>query len=131
MNKKILLVEDEQSISYIYKLQLNHAGYDTETIYRGNDVLNILLAKQFDLVLLDIMLPEVNGIELLKAIKGNEKTKNIPVIMLTNLDQDEIMQQAFKYGAQGYWIKANYSPDQIVQEVNKFLDKITAQNKVS
>ncbi len=74
-----------------------------------------------ELVLLDIMLPDTNGIDILKKIKTNLLTKDIGVVMLTNLGQDSIQKEAQALGAKGYLIKLSFTPDQIVQEVKKFL----------
>src|SRR3989344_1587011 len=120
MSKKLLLIEDEEFISYIYKRQLEIAGFAVDTARDGITGLSAIQKNDYDLVLLDIMLPGMNGIDILKAVKNDEKTKQIPVIMVTNLAQDEFIQQALKLGAAAYWIKANFSPSEIVLELNKF-----------
>lgn len=122
MDKKILLIEDEQFISYIYQLQLNHAGFTTEVASNGNEGLKALQNNKYDLILLDIMLPEVNGLDILKTIKNDDKIKETPVIMLTNLSQEDVMKEAFNNGAAAYWIKANYSPEGMVNEVKKYFE---------
>lgn len=120
MAKRILLVEDEEFISFIYKRQFEIAGFIVETARDGLSGLALIQNKTYDLVLLDIMIPGMNGMDVLKAVKTEEKTKNTPIIMLTNLAQDNIMQEAFQYGAEGYWIKANLSPMEVVSEINQY-----------
>ena len=118
MAKRLLLIEDEKFISFIYKRQLEIAGFEVDTAGDGLSGLELVQKSQYDLVLLDIMMPGMNGVDVLRAIKNNEKTKNIPVIMITNLAQDEIMNQTLKLGAAAYWIKANMSPTDIVNGIN-------------
>lgn len=119
--KRILLIEDEDLIRDLFKRQLDLAGFTTDAYPTGADFNKAISENSYDLLLLDIMLPDTNGLELLKAAKAQEKTKNVPVIMLTNLGQDELIKDAFKIGADSYLVKAAYTPDQIVDEVKKVL----------
>jgi two-component system, OmpR family, response regulator len=124
--KKLLLVEDEEALSFLYKKQFEVGGYEVDTVRDGIRAVSVIQSNNtYDLVLLDIMLPGMNGINILKTVKSDDKTKHIPIIMLTNLVQDEVMQEAFKYGAAGFWVKAEYSPSEIVSEINKFFEKQT------
>ncbi len=118
---KILLVEDEDFIRQLYKRQFEKAGFIIEDFANGKDGLAAALQNVYDLVLLDIMLPDVNGIDILKQIKENQRVGKTPVVMLTNLGQDDVIKEGFKYGATGYLIKAAYTPDQVVQEVSSIL----------
>ncbi|MDY5577306.1 MAG: response regulator transcription factor [Lachnospiraceae bacterium] len=83
MEKRILLVEDEEKIARFVELELKHEGYDVEKAYNGRDGLNLAQQGKFDLILLDIMLPELNGLEVLRRIR---KESDVPVIMLTARD---------------------------------------------
>lgn len=123
MPPKTLIIEDEQFIRDIYKRQLEKAGITVDGFGNGAEGLQAISQNKYDIILLDIMLPDLNGLEILKQIKQNPSLKNIPVIMLTNLGQDEVIKEGFALGAQGYFIKASYTPDQIVQEVKKVLSK--------
>ncbi len=123
MGKKLLLVEDEEFISYIYKRQFELSGYSVDTAPEGLSGLKALQNNKYDLILLDIMMPGMNGIDVLKKVKEDVLTKEIPVIMVTNLAQDDIMAQAFKLGAAAYWIKANNSPQEIVKQIDKFFEE--------
>lgn len=123
MPPKTLIIEDEQFIRDIYKRQLEKAGITVDGFGNGTEGLQAISQNKYDIILLDIMLPDLNGLEILKQIKQNPSLKNIPVIMLTNLGQDEVIKEGFALGAQGYFIKASYTPDQIVQEVKKVLSK--------
>jgi len=122
---KLLLIEDEDFIRDLYKRQLELAGIPTDAYGMGNDGLNAAHQNPtaYDLVLLDIMLPDTNGLQILKDLKQNNATKAIPVILLTNLSQDMLIKEGFELGAEGYLVKAAYTPAQIVQEVKNILAK--------
>ena len=118
---KILIVEDDLFIRELYERQLSLEGYEVTTAEDGEIGLNRITESIPDLLLLDIMLPKVSGLDLLRTIKAKEETKNIPVILLTNLGQDSVIKEGFNLGADGYLIKSAYTPDQIIEEVKKFL----------
>ena len=123
--KKILLIEDEDFIRDLYKRQIGLAGFDIDAFPNGKSGLDSARQTKYDLVLLDIMLPDLNGLEILKELKQNEQTKNFPVILLTNLGQDSVQKEGAALGASGYLIKASYTPNQIVEEVKKILSNPT------
>jgi|SRR5690606_11745322 len=118
---KILIVEDDLFIRELYERQLSLEGYDVSTAEDGELGLAALSQSVPDLLLLDIMLPKVSGLDVLRTMKAKEETKNVPVILLTNLGQDSVIKEGFNLGADGYLIKSAYTPDQIIDEVKKFL----------
>lgn len=119
--KKILIVEDETFIADLYSRQLTNAGYAVQAAHDGTTGLQLLTSQTFDLLLLDIMLPGMNGLELLKEWRGKNTQSQMPVLLLTNLGQDAVIKEGFDLGAQGYLIKASYTPAQIVNEVQNAL----------
>ncbi len=121
MAEKILIIEDDFFIRELYERQFVKEGYEIVTAEDGPD--GLLKASQVkpDLILLDIMLPKLNGLDLLKTLKGQEETQNIPVILLTNLGQESVIKEGFENGAESYLIKSAYTPSQIIQEVKNFL----------
>lgn len=121
VKKKILLVEDEDFIRDLYKRQIELGGFSVDAAAKGGEGLTFLKNNPYDLVLLDIMLPEVNGLDILREAKKDEKTKNIPVVLLTNLGQDSVKQEAMALGAKEYIIKATYTPDQLVKKIREIL----------
>ena len=125
MKKKVLVVEDEIFIRELYEKVLQGAGYDVTGAQDGQEGLDKVKAGNFDLVLLDIMLPKMTGIDVLKEIKKDPdpKLNKLPVYLLTNLGQESIIKEAFKIGADGYLLKAKYLPNQIVSEVDAFFKK--------
>lgn len=118
--KKILLIEDELFINDLYSRSIAQAGYEILSAIDGMEGLE--KANQIpDLILLDIMLPKLNGLEVLTRLKQDPKLKSIPVILLTNLGQEDVVTKAFNLGAQGYLMKMRVLPTDIVIEIGKFL----------
>jgi DNA-binding response OmpR family regulator len=119
--KKVLVVDDEDSIREIYRRELQTRGYTVVAAPDGEEGLLKAGEESPDIVLLDIMLPKMSGIDVLKALKENQLTKNIPVLLLTNLGEETIIKEGFELGADGYLLKVSYTPAQVVDEVSKFL----------
>ncbi len=120
-SKKILLVEDEDFIRELYIRQLVKAGFVVKGAVDGQSGLDVLKNEQFDLLLLDIMLPGMNGLQLLREFKTQNPKSPMITILLTNLGQEAVIKEGFELGAQAYLIKASYTPDQVVNEVKNAL----------
>lgn len=120
-SKKILLVEDEVFIRDLYVRQLTKAGFQVKTAPDGQTGIQILSSEPFDLLLLDIMLPGMNGLQVLREFKTQNPNSKMITILLTNLGQEAVIKEGFELGAQAYLIKASYTPDQIVNEVKNAL----------
>lgn len=120
---KIILIEDEGSLRDLYKREFETQGFTLEGFATGKEGLEALGKNQYDAMLLDIMLPDISGIEVLKKVKETEGTKTMPVVLLTNLGQDTVIKQGFSLGAEGYLVKAYYSTKEIVEEVKKILQE--------
>lgn len=118
---KILLVEDDQFLSDLYNDLLKDEGYEVALANNGEDALKEIMDGQFDLVLLDIMLPKKDGLTVLKQLGDEGKKKAGQVVMLTNLGQEAIIQEAINAGATGYLIKSALAPDQLLDKVRNFL----------
>lgn len=119
--KKILLVEDEDFIRELYVRQLTKEGFQVKSAVDGQSGLNILKTETFDLLLLDIMLPGMNGLQVLREFKTHNPSSPMITILLTNLGQEAVIKEGFELGAQAYLIKASYTPDQVVNEVKNAL----------
>ena len=124
--KKILIIEDDFFVRDLYNRELAREGFEVSTAEDGPEGLLKILEEKPALVLLDIMLPKMSGLDVLKKVKEKEEVKDIPVVLLTNLGQDSVIREGFSLGAVGYLIKAAYTPTQIIEEVKKFLRE--AQN---
>lgn len=119
--KTILLVEDDPFLIDIYAKKLKEAGFKVEVAIDGEEALKKLKEKKPDLLLLDIVLPQIDGWEILQKIKKNKKLEDLKVVILSNLGQKEEIEKGLKLGAEKYLIKAHYTPSQVVEEVKKVL----------
>lgn len=119
-SKKILLVEDDMDLRTVYSTVLISAGYDVQIATDGNMGLEMIKNSEWDLLLLDIVLPRADGIGILKKI-SEEKLKKGKIVVLTNLNNDSIITAAFDYGTDGYLIKSEITPGKLVDEVEGFL----------
>ncbi len=119
--KKILLVEDEALIRELYTRQLTKAGFMVKPAATGEEAVQILKTDSFDVILLDIMLPGINGLQVLREYKLAQPNTPTVVVLLTNLGQESIIKEGFDLGAQAYLIKTSYTPDQIVAEVQSII----------
>ena len=121
--KKILIVEDDLYINKMYQLKLNLEGYEVEIAENGK--VGVEKAKSFepDIMLLDILMPEMDGFEVLKRIKADADTKDIPVLIMSNLGQEDHIQKGKELGAVGYIVKTQYTPAKVVEIIKEVLDK--------
>ncbi len=117
----IFLIEDDPFLSEIYATKIEEAGF-TISVF-DNPVLAIDKVKQekVDLVLLDIVMPNMDGFEILSIIKSDPKTKGIPVIILSNLGEEENVKKGLSLGAVAYLVKAHYTPTEVVAKVKSVL----------
>ncbi len=122
--QRILLVEDEESLQLLYKRQIELANFNVDAVTYGKEAITKLEQNTYDLVLLDIMLPDINGIDILKALNEKALIKKSPVVLLTNLSQESIIKEGFNLGAMGYLIKSQYLPNDLIVEINNFLAQI-------
>lgn len=121
--RKILIIEDDFFIRELYERQFEKEGFAIEGAPDGPEGLLKASQTKPDLILLDIMLPKLNGLDLLRTLKSKPETKDIPVILLTNLGQESVIKEGFQLGAEGYLIKSAYTPSQIIEEVKEFMMK--------
>lgn len=119
--KKILLVEDEPALQESFKQAFSGKEYECLQAMDGEEGLALMRSAKPDLVLLDLVLPKKHGFEVLKEIKNDANLKDIPVIVLTNLENSEDVEKALELGATTYLVKANYPLDEIVRKVEEAL----------
>lgn len=126
MAKKVLVVDDDQYIRELYEEVLKDEGYDVETANNGEETLAKLQQGGYDITLLDIMMPKLDGLGVLDALSKNPPpTPNGPVILLTNLDHDPLIKDAMNKGAVAFIIKADITPQDLLVQVRKFLNETT------
>jgi DNA-binding response OmpR family regulator len=120
---KILLVEDDSFLLSMYATKFEMEDFKVITAEDGEKAVRVAAKEMPDIVLLDIILPKQNGFEVLKQLKANKATANIPVILLTNLSQKDEIDQGLKMGAEDYLIKAYFMPAEVVEKIKKVLNK--------
>lgn len=116
---KVLLVEDEEAILKPYSDYLASKGFEVKTASDGKEALDLVEEFDFDVMLLDIMLPKIDGLDVLKQVKANPKTKDKKVLLLTALGRDSVIKQGFDLGADGYLIKDQENPETVEQNILK------------
>ena len=119
--KKIHLIEDDPLLSRMYERLFAIHGYDFLVDLDSQVGLERVKTEKPDLVLLDIMMPNLNGLEVLKLLKSDDATKAIPVVLITNVEDVDTQKQAKELGADGYLIKSRFDPDETVEYVAKKL----------
>jgi CheY-like chemotaxis protein len=119
--RRVLLAEDDRFLRRAASAGLRQRGFTVLTAEDGEQALTVARAERPDLVLLDLIMPKLQGFEVLKALKRDPATTHIPVIVLSNLGQDQDMSQAMTLGAVAYFIKAHLSLHELVQKVTEVL----------
>lgn len=121
MAKKILVVEDDAFLSKIYKVKLEKTGFEVVLAYDGNQAIEEIKKAIPDLILLDLMMPVKDGFTTLSELKENSDWKKIPVIIASNLGQQEDVDKGLKMGASDFIVKSDTSLDNIIDKINKLL----------
>lgn len=121
MAKTILIVEDDKFLRELIAQKLAKEGYEVLTTIDGEEGITQIREKKPDLVLLDLILPGIDGFEVLSRMKADQNLAKIPVVILSNLGQKEEIERGFKLGANDYMIKAHFTPREIIDKVNSIL----------
>jgi two-component system alkaline phosphatase synthesis response regulator PhoP len=123
---KLLIIEDDETLAELYKVVFKQQGFEVESAIEGEIGLQKAQMIKPDLILLDLMMPRMNGLEVLERLKQNEETKNILVIIITNLTDSIVEAKARKAGVCQYLLKSQYLPQQLVDVVNNTLKANTS-----
>jgi len=126
----ILIIEDEEVFSRVYQDLLRNDGYDTLAAEDGESGWQLTRSKKPDLVLLDLNLPKLHGLEVLKNIRGEFTTKNIPVVILTVFGDPEDIQKGLDLGADDYMVKGFYSPRELLAKIHSVLTHADIQKNI-
>lgn len=118
---KILIIEDDNFLVKAYQIKFERAGFNVFIAMDGDEGLKMAEAEKPALIVLDLMLPKMNGFEFLKKIKSDEKMKGIPVVALSNLGQRADQEKAIALGAAEYFIKTEHTLEEIIEKINKYL----------
>ena len=119
--KNVLLIDDENETAQVFKTGLVAAGFSVVLAGNGQSALDAVKNNKFDVILIDQMMPDMSGIDVLKTLKANEETKNIPVAMLTNFGHDEMVKEALNLGANDYILKYQVAPSDLVAKVKSLV----------
>ena len=125
---RILIVEDDELIARLYEKAFSFEQYEVDVATNGENALDTISEAVPTLILLDIMMPGMNGFEVLDHLKSSEKTKDVPVIVLTNLSGEQDAEEALKKGAVKYIIKSEHNPKEIVDMVKGILSGYTRED---
>ena len=118
---KVLLIEDEEEVAELYRLKLTLDDYDVTVALSGQDGLEKAARISPEIIFLDIKMPEMDGFEVLRRLRESAKTKDIPVVILSNFDEQELIEKGLTLGANEYLIKSQFSPEEISQKVKDFV----------
>lgn len=118
---KILFIEDEEALQKSLTKALELEGFNVIGAYDGQAGIDAAIKEKPDLILLDLILPKIDGFEVLKRLKSSPETKDIRIIILTNLEQTQSVEKIIEYGPLNYLVKANYNLDEIVAKIREIL----------
>jgi two-component system, sensor histidine kinase and response regulator len=122
---KIMVVEDDPMLIEIYERKLKDAGFDVKVVTTGTAVEGEAIAWQPELILLDVVLPDMDGFEILSVIKKVPEIKNIPVYVFSNLSAKEDIERATNLGAAGFLTKSSFTPSQLADEIKKLMNQVS------
>ena len=121
---KILVIEDDKFLRELINRKLQSENFETVLAVDGEIGLELVEKERPDIILLDLILPGINGFEVLTKIKENERIKEIPVIILSNLGQKDDIDKGMSIGAIDYLVKAHFTPNEIIEKINQILAKV-------
>lgn len=125
----LLVVEDDLALADMYSMKLKKEGFEVDVAHDGAEGFEKMKLEKPTLVLMDIMMPNLNGLEALEKAKKDSDTKNIPIMMLTNLTGTSELDQALKKGAVGYIVKSEATPSEVVERVKATLATLASKTK--
>ncbi len=120
MQKNILVVNDSDTTNFILCKSLQNKGYATQSVVNGREALKLLADKHFDLVITDLYMPEMDGIEMTKMIRAEERLKGIPIIFISGAADNDKVKEAKEAGSSA-WIPVPFDPQKFLTTINRFL----------
>lgn len=119
--KYILVVEDDMAYASVYKRKLEAEGFDVLVVNDGEAALQAVKQRKPDLIILDLLMPKKDGFTVLVELKNSADTRNVPVLVATNLSQEVDVDKAMKAGAADYFVKSNISISEVIEKIRKYL----------
>lgn len=126
---KIVIVEDDSMIAEIYKKKFSESGFEVLMAVSGEEVLNLAKKEKVDVILLDLIMPKMDGFAVTKNLRSGNYDPNIKIIIFSNLNQKEDIEKAMNLGANGFIVKSNYNPSELVAEVKRLASQVDEQKK--
>ena len=126
---KVVIVEDDPMISEIYQKKFTDAGFDVSAVTSGEQVLNLAIMEKVDVILLDLIMPKMDGFEVIKRMRDGTYDPSIKIIVTSNLSSHEDQERALKLGANGFVAKSDYSPSELVAQVKRLINQYSEQKK--
>lgn len=126
---RIIIVEDDPMISEIYQKKFLEAGFEVLAANSGEQVLSSAKKEKIDLILLDLIMPKINGFDVIKSIRGGQYDSNIKIVVFSNLSQKEDRDKAMKLGADGFIVKSDFTPSALVEEVKRQMNQFNEERK--
>lgn len=120
---KILIIEDDSFLSRLIVEKFIKLGFDVDSALDGESGLSKIVGNKYDLILLDMILPKIDGFKILEEVKKNQSLKDLPIIIASNLYDKNDIEKAVSLGAKDYIVKAYNSPENIVDKIKLFLQK--------
>jgi DNA-binding response OmpR family regulator len=120
--KKILFIEDDTFLLGLAATKLEKEGFEVRTAETGQQGITIMDMEKVDMLLLDLMLPDISGFEILDSIKQQDTKKDMPVIIFSNLSEDENIKKGLELGAIDYMVKSNFTLEELVEKIKKTLN---------
>lgn len=119
--KRVLIVEDDEFLQGLEATKIKNSGYEVLSAQTGEDAMKKIMEPNIDIILLDLLLPNFDGFEILKKIKETESTKNIPVIIFSNLSETKDVEKAISLGATKFMVKSNFSLEELIDHINSLV----------
>jgi len=120
---RVLVVEDDRFLRKACEVSLKQRGFEVLTAVDGEEGLRVALAEKPSIVLLDLLMPKMPGVDVLRALRANPDTARLPVVILSNSSREDDKQQAMQLGAAGYYVKANLSLRELAVQVDQLVQR--------
>jgi two-component system phosphate regulon response regulator PhoB len=118
---KVLIIEDEDILAKVLAEKMEKSGFEVAIAEDGEKALDLIKSFKPDIIMLDLMLPKLDGFEVLKQIKADDATKRIPIVAISNLSEDSNIEKALKLGVENYFVKSNHPINEIIEKVKAVL----------
>lgn len=121
--KKVLIIEDDEFLQNLEATKIIKSGYEVISVGKGEEAMEKIAEPGIDIIILDLLLPNFDGFEILKKIKETEKTKDIPVIIFSNLSENKDIEKAVSLGATKFMVKSNFSLEELINHVKQLTEQ--------